>query len=269
MPDTAAEPVPCFPNDDALCERCGYPLRGMAIEAVCPECGLAVEESSPAKRDRPLSPSGLLSVSYWRILGLVLSRPRNTFRSMPIDGSNRRPFVFLLWTSLLAGLLYSGIGFAAEIVITQPQKVEENIFRAVLRFLVIFNSVVVLTHIEMLGVAAFSRRRGWRVPMHLAFRVCCYASVAWVPGVALASMGMSWLQFNGVGEPWFERLVGLVRVGWMLYGGLFILSLMWFETLVWMGVRQVKFANAGAADQPQDTASATAGDGAGGDPGPP
>lgn len=110
-------------------------------------------------------------------------------------------------------------------------------------FLISVVAINTLTYIEMLGVTAFSKRRGWRVPFHLAERVCCYASVGWLPGVVLAGVGVGLLQVYGPGRPWYEHLLGLIRVGWLFYGGLFVLSLLWFETLVWIGVRQVKYAN--------------------------
>lgn len=119
-------------------------------------------------------------------------------------------------------------------------------------YFAIFAAVYLLTYIEMIGVTAFSNRRGWRVPFSLAERVCCFVSVAWLPGIILAAICFSFLQEHGVGQPWFEQLLGLVRVGWLLYGALFVLSLFWFETLVWIGVRQVKFANAWP-QEPSDT----------------
>jgi len=95
----------------------------------------------------------------------------------------------------------------------------------------------------MLGVTAYSKRRGWRVPFRLAERVCCYASVAWLPGVLVAGLGMVLIEHFLAGRFWFESLLGLVKVRWLFYTGLFMFSLLWFETLVWVGVRQVKFAN--------------------------
>lgn len=224
-----------FPYDGALCEKCGYPLKGLSNDTDCPECGYAVTESSPAKR-RGLEHS--FENRFFRLTEAIMAglhTPRTTFREMPIDGSRWKDRLILLVCALLAGGLWSVFG--------------ENAIQGRYRYAAWFNSlipviVIVLTYIEMLGVTGFSKRRGWRVPFGLAERVCCRAAIGWAPGVLIAGAGVWVLRWLAFGEPWFESLLGLVRVSWLLFFSLFLFSLLWFETLVWIGVRQVRFANA-------------------------
>jgi hypothetical protein len=105
-------------------------------------------------------------------------------------------------------------------------------------------AIVLLTWIEAAGVTWFSRRRGWRVPWRIAQRVAAFSAVGWAPGVAAlfvlivvnerglirAGMPPNWqVMWDHVDVPVFVSVMGV--------------SILWFETLVWMGVRQVKFGN--------------------------
>ena len=232
MPDPAGPRA--FPTDDSLCERCGYPLRGLPIEADCPECGQAVAESSPAKRGGYGSPKSGWWIAGMRVSVMMFFAPRRLYRGLSIQGGNAMARWYLASIALVCGLAW---GFLWGAII-------ENKVFAIHAMLGACLAILAMTYIEMLGVTAFSRRRGWRVPFRLAERVCCLAAVGWMPGVLIAGIGLLVLSTFAAGEPWFERLLGLVRVSWICYGGLFVLSLLWFETLVWLGVRQVRYANA-------------------------
>lgn len=104
--------------------------------------------------------------------------------------------------------------------------------------------VLIMTYIETVGVTFFSRRRGWRVPFGLAERVTCYASVGWViaaavlaPLVGLYEAGAlrAWvIGVVGHWDPDYRWLLGAVG-----FGG----AVLFFETLVWTGVRKVRFGN--------------------------
>ncbi|MFN3168384.1 MAG: hypothetical protein ACE37H_15100 [Phycisphaeraceae bacterium] len=246
---------PKFPFDDSLCERCGYPLFGLSIESACPECGLAVAESSPARRDLPGVVDRLGCRDAWRMACRLLVRPADTFRRLDVSPRGAAASTFLFWMTFLAGFVWLSV-MGAGLYLVDGGPTSGNLgYQAVFHLVAVLILVQVLTHIEMLGVAAISRRRGWRVPLRLAERVCAFASVGWLPGVALAAVGAQLLGVFAVGEPWFERMHGVVRVSWLCYAGLFVLSLLWFESLVWVGVRQVKYANA----WPQTASGAVAG----------
>src|SRR5262249_5559751 len=104
-------------------------------------------------------------------------------------------------------------------------------------------AVIGMTYIEALGVSFFSRRRGWRVPWRLAERVVCYAAVGWIPATMLcvkAFMLVPSGYFFRLGHRWggswdtLEVFVPVIVLS---------LSVLWFETLVWLGARQMRFAN--------------------------
>lgn len=245
-----------FPTEDSLCERCGYPIKGLASDAVCPECGYPIADSSPEKRTLYFSGHELTVKRHTRMLRLFLLRPRQSFRALAIRSDGLTPEQFLFTNSMLAALIISSIVYIGSAFIISPRFHTIPIQSALGLFIAASIGIILLTYIEMLGVTTFSRRRGWRVPLHLAHRVCCLASVGWLPGAVFVGVGIWMIQAFGVGRPWFDHLFGLVRVGWMVYAALFVFCILWFETLVWIAVRQVRFANAwpdAVRQTPQDT----------------
>lgn len=241
----ADPPTPqAFPTDHSLCERCGYPLKGLDGDASCPECGLAVADSSPLRRTLAFTGRSLGVKAYCQSVGLFLFRPRSSFRSLVISGPSLIPDKLLFRTSFLAGLIVSSIVFLGSAYVIPPRFHTIPLRSALFLFIATAIGINLLTYIEMLGVTAISRRRGWRVPFPLARRVCCLASVGWLPGAVVAGLGVWMIQAFGVGRPWFDHLLGLIRVGWLLFALLFVLSFLWFEALVWIGIRQVRYANA-------------------------
>lgn len=262
MPDAETISTTCrtFPTDDSLCERCGYPLKGLSHDAVCPECGLAVAESSPVKRfGMPINKGRGLALRYVKVQLKIIFSPRSFFRALSINEGNPRHKRYFFSSIMIAAVVWFLLMLGGLLWIDHaPLNLKLIRYRFLLLVFFILG-LMLLTCIEMIGVTAFSKRRGWRVPFHLAERVCCYASVAWVPGVAIAAAGYWLLEVFAAGQPWFEQLLGLVRVGWLCYAGLFILSLLWFETLVWIGVRQVKYANAWPVGAIGDPGSSLAG----------
>ena len=231
-----------FPNDDALCERCGYPIRGLSIDAVCPECGFAVEASSPDKRFVLMDAKMRAFTGFWRTCATVLWSPVKSYRLLRIESGLDSPRSFLTRSCFFASVLWAfGISFALGNA-NWPLKVW--CFSLGLQFVIAMLVLHGMSYIEMVGVTTFSRRRGWRVPFRLAHRVCCYASVGWLPGVLIGACGVALIESYLAGRFWFESQMGLVRVRWIFYGGLFVMALLWFETLVWIGVRQVRYANA-------------------------
>ena len=248
--------TPAFPHADALCERCGYPIKGLASDASCPECGQPVIASSPIRRTLVFAGSWLTLSLYTRMIRQFLLRPKRSFRSLAVHSEGLIPEQFLFRNSFFAGLIISAIVYLGSAFVIPPRFHTIPIQSALILFIASAIGINLLTYIEMLGVTTFSRRRGWRVPFPLAQRVCCLASVGWLPGAVIVGLGIWMIQAFGVGRPWFDHLLGLVRVGWLLYAGLFVLSFLWFETLVWIAVRQVRFANAwdDFANQPPENA---------------
>jgi len=231
-----------FPNSDTLCEDCGYALKGLQPQGDCPECGLAIEASSPVIRtgpgwqDKPGPQPGL------NILMALIRDPKHFFRTMRVDGSNSYPRLFLILTAAGIGLGWFvgarwGYGADAESAMIQTG--------------IVALSVMVLSYIEALGVVFFSRRRGWRVRMRLAERIVCYCSIAWVPAALVVGLALI-LNAQGMIDRAMRGLLGVwgtwQSVELMVLIG--AIAMLWFEILVWIGVRQTRHANAHPPDDP-------------------
>jgi hypothetical protein len=102
-----------------------------------------------------------------------------------------------------------------------------------------------LTLIEARGVSFFSKRRHWRVPIDLSLAICAHAAATWwiacagvvaglLLGVQIENALSSFTSGNSV-------FAALVPTSGPLLG--FILGMLVFETLVYIGVRECKFAN--------------------------
>jgi hypothetical protein len=224
-----------YPGPDTLCEACGYALKGLRAEGACPECGLAIAESSPDIRTGPAWQARTTPANALRVAIDLASGPHRFFRTMRADGSNVPPRLFLLLVATLIGLgWYLAVAAFSR---TSP-------FWAVVQGLIVCDSVILLSYIEALGVVYFSRRRGWRVPVRLAERLACYSAIGWVPAAALM-WGAIRLVANGSIDHWMRRLLS----AWEPWQSLALLvlvaaiAMLWFEVLVWIGVRQTRHAN--------------------------
>ncbi len=161
--------------------------------------------------------------------------PKFFFRTMRIDGPNHTARLFLLLVAAGLGAVWFAVSLG---VYGYPPGA------ALLQEAIITSGIVALTYIEALGVTYFSRRRGWRVPWKLAERLVCYASIGWVPAAIIMGITMGfyadgrldrWMSgLLGVWGPW-QSLELLVLIG--------AVALLGFEMLVWVGVRQTRYAN--------------------------
>ncbi|MEZ6192514.1 MAG: hypothetical protein R3C45_14660 [Phycisphaerales bacterium] len=171
----------------------------------------------------------------------LMLKPRYFFRTMRIDGTNHTARLFLLLIASLVGLIWAYMVWAR---LLPSWSRRPSVMVALVGGELVFVSVIVLTYVEALGVTYFSRRRGWRVPFRLAERLVCYCAIGWVPVAIIMGITMrfyadgrldGWMSsLLGVWGPW-QSLELLVLIG--------AVSLLWFETLVWIGVRQTKYAN--------------------------
>ncbi len=254
------------PSQLLNCEACGYDLT--AVEdtqvagktSVCPECGEPVANSLPQRR----------SGTYWQNRpGLfplvctwydVLRHPTRTFRKVRIEKRHAWKLLvinsvitaFLLadpWVGVLAGdpvraarggeaeLLIKGIGYAAYT-------------------LLITLAIIGLTLIEIRGVRFFSNRHGWKLSENAALQVCAHASVGWIFCGLLSLLGMATMTALALKTKIIPQThldltpIIPVRVMWhdalgfvFVVGG-YLLGMVIFETLAYVGVRQCRFANA-------------------------
>jgi hypothetical protein len=244
-----------FPGPDDLCEECGYSLHGLVAGHGCPECGAALSVSDPALRPglpwqhrRSLGPFLHTAIS-------VTLHPGRSFRQLRVSPppiTRGRGWLvsifrfFWLWSSpngpdrIFLLILTFGLGLAVT-----GTYLYLRLSYAWLWGLIVVSGILVGSYTEALGVSIFARRRGWRVPFDLAERVVCYAAVGWVPAIAL--MAFAELLFEtGRASNWWNPKWGSYTTGidLALSGILISVSVMWFEVLVWLGVRKVKYANA-------------------------
>jgi hypothetical protein len=271
-----------------LCESCGYPIDDFASEAAgsgeggerggnCPECGVAIAASLPARRTgsawqnrrarafrKTIYRIGLGLVGPWLATNYAaLRRPRELFRTMRIDAGSGNGLLrlnliiaaFLIvdpWVGVLIGDPARSARASGPVVgfLTKAGMLVLETGAVALLF-------ALLTWIEYQGVRFFARQRGWRLTREGAWQVCCHASVGWILVGLLPLFGMSlmfaatyWLGWAPKGVIDLSNILGplvpLIGVQGLVTGVLTIggavLGLMAFETLVYVGVRQCKFA---------------------------
>ncbi len=173
--------------------------------------------------------------SWLKTSARMVAGPGAGYRQLRVGGSNFRDRLYLasfvvgLGLAVWLGLRSYGVGLR----------------QARLWFVIVITGVPVATYTEALGVAFFSRRaRGWRVPFELAERVACYAAVGWVPAILLMTVAQVLVDRGYVLDWWnpaWGRYTLLTDV--ILSSVLFGVSILWFEMLVWLGIRKVRFAN--------------------------
>ena len=242
-------PRPAAP-DVLLCERCGYPLDGHAYirDATCPECGLDVHASHPDRRTPTAWHRRPGPATLTRTVTALARHPRSFFRGLGFAGSNNPERVLLLLSGSAAGAL---AGLDAWLIADRLP------VQAWLIGMLTTQAVLILSVVEVLGVAFFSRRRGWRVPLKHAERIVAYASPAWLPTTALLL-----LLIHAAGGPdgLAARLPPLPLLTTDQSAGALALAavalaLCCFEWVVYLGVRQARFANTAAtvtAGRPAD-----------------
>ena len=258
-----------------LCEQCGYVLEGIATDK-CPECGKPVAESRPEARRGTVWQRGPGFGAWFKVNWGVLWRPRETFRAVSMNEMRSAWGLLIvnlvLGTILCGGLwvwvnrgsqaefetyyirerppytipavpsnpaLWTGVGARAFTLPHSPMLAAVSI--ALLPFV-----LQLLIKIEMLGVRFFGRQRGWRVTKSVAWNVCAHASIGWTIGCllhALTPLGLIW------GGKLLDLLpantaisVAVQYARWSPVVALFV-GMLIFETLVYVGVRECRFAN--------------------------
>lgn len=256
-------------EDNALlCERCGYPLGGLPAEGMCPECGLPARESSPDRRPGSPWQQGPSARSWLVTNWGTLRHPGDRFRAGMCETRRSRWLLVVncTLTGLLTALPWTGV------LIGDPSRGASGPLAPVLSVamllvwtLIVGAIVFALTMVEHAGIRFFAARRRWRLSRAAAWQVCGHASAGWLvaPVAAMAVLVAltTAVRFFGLSMAGVVRLrlgslfdLGAVSVGQLVSAGLLgasaLAGVLVFETIVYVGVRACRFANAPGAGTP-------------------
>ena len=220
-----------------LCESCGYPLPPgpHPHAAACPECGRRVSDSLPQRR-HGVPWQQQHGVGSWARTATMLARsPRRFFNTLSTHGSQSPDRLYLLTNACAAGLIAGGLAAALH---------QQSVLTAWLVGMGTVKATIVFSYIEAAGLWFFSRRHGWSISPQRAERIVAYASIGWLPAAALVATAAPALtgpfadtlgqQLLGGPHPLLRPLLLLTLLGLVGLG---------FETLAWVGVRQLRYAN--------------------------
>lgn len=240
-----ARPGDRSPNDEftLLCERCGYVLEGLDRDAACPECGLAIVQSRPERRtgspwERRPSLLNYLRTAWWFTAAPRRSFDQLSFRDQP--GAGR----LLLAHAAAAGGLMSLCAFAWAGDGNNP-----GTPFAVLATVSAFIGIVVLSELEMAGARLIGRKHGWRLTRPIVRGIVAHAAVGWCVAGLLTGLGLrfTWITRSALNmqpdarSPWWYEWVWWAWSLSPLFG--FVLGMLVFETLVYLGMLRCRFAN--------------------------
>lgn len=235
-------PVPMgTPAQELWCEACGYPLMGVLEGVRCPECGAEACLSDPARRTGSRWQRG---AGPWALAvsgAAALTSPRRFWDVVTPDRRSGR------WLAAAHAVAAGGLGVGTVAVI------QGDVGLALTLLPLAVGAVWVMTVVETMGIMFWGRVHGARVTRDIAWAVCGHAAVGWTIGGALAAFGWVVGQllsddagFRVFGSGRFKATGALASPVLVVVGA--VAGMLLFETLTYLGVRRMRYANhAGAA----------------------
>lgn len=233
---------------DFLCERCGYILNGLRQADACPECGQAIASSHPAGRTGSPWQQGR-RWGVWRNLAFLARTPWRAYGQVRIDLAEARRLEAenIAWAGVLLALL--GALIAVRLAVGEQGNVSLALLVGVVTLGVSFLFFVILllflTWIERTGIRTLGRVRHRRITRAVAETIVAHAAAGWVVAALLTWTG--WLigvlaAYLGQRHAWAMWELTLTAPLWMPVIG-FVAGLLCFETLVYVGVLRMRYAN--------------------------
>lgn len=223
-----------------LCERCGYDLTGTPMQMSCAECGRAIRDSLPERRPGTPWQQGPGPVSFVRTVWMIARHPRAVWEVVRIERWDSAVFGAICMV-IASAIMWVGVSFTSIAVDLRSG------LGAMLLIGLGTLFMMILEKIEVIGLIIIGRKNGWRVTREISQAVCGHASVGWI--VAGVLVGIGWqLGTRLPAAPlvnstpsWMNPIVTSLQ--FVLPGIGFFIGMMVFETLAYLGVRRMRWAN--------------------------
>jgi len=249
--------LPYFPSepiqDAPLCETCGYNLSFTPRDSRCPECGIMVEQSLGALQRQPTAweqtPNWWRLALVVRVLGGLAWHPVGYFMTVSAGssaGAARRWLVgALLGLGLLASLIVPALfGWVLNTNEGLPWQRWEFWFSCLTFGIIWALLALMLVGIETLSVCVYAKVRKFSLHPVAANKLTAYASIlmlVWVLLGGIQLLVMVWVYDTNLLIRWSPRWQFVAfMLSFMLTH---IAGLFWFETIVYRGLRAMRYAN--------------------------
>ncbi len=244
-----------------LCEGCGYEIRGLIqadASGACPECGRALAASMPGRRPGSVwqAQPGMLALlaTWWRVLRHPWASWDDVTRADTREAVRRARRLRLLTNGAAALTAGYGLGTALIQGVYADGEFKGTLELALVLTLAWTGGLVVLfevlCRVERTGMGLIGRQHGWRADAGVTRSVIAHAAIGWVVSAALLGLGF-WL--GRIFQAFVHRPRDWAIGRWWAVAGEaaplllpaagFLIGLVLFEALVYVGVRRMRFVN--------------------------